>query len=185
MGPFQLVPARVLSPLFLSRMAKGLVLTALACFASASAQPLAVVSCDGQVSAQNFQLPSPFIVVVKNAGGQPMAGVTVNWSLSGPGNLVMGSQNVTDSSGQATNRYVGGTIYTDTAFTQSTITASTGSSSVSFHATTSASDLVSGQVFVQSQVIAPTLGDVISGAAGSVGSMPVRVNVYGIHNAGV
>src|SRR5262245_51451682 len=126
MGPFQLVPTRVLSPLFLSPKAKGLVLGALAGLAAvaAQAQTLSVVSGDGQVAAQNFQLPSPFVVVVKNAAGQPMSGVTVNWSVDGPGNIVMGSQNLTDSSGQAMNRYVGGTIYTDTAFTQSTITAS-------------------------------------------------------------
>src|SRR5262249_32525917 len=95
------------------------------------------------------------------------------------------NQTVTDSNGQAMQRYVGGTIYTDTAYTQSIITASSASSNVTFHVTTSGSDLISGLVFVQATVVAPLLGDVISGAAGSVGSSPVRVNVYGIHNAGV
>jgi len=98
-------------------MSKALLLTALASLTSlvATAQILSVVSGDGQLAAQNFQLPSPLIVVAKNAAGQPMAGVTVNWSVTGPGSLVMSSQTVTDSSGQAVNRYVGGTIYTDTA----------------------------------------------------------------------
>src|SRR5712692_3635457 len=125
MGPFQLVPAPLLSPFLLRRMVKILVLTALASLTPiASAQILSVVSGGGQVAAQNFQLPSPLIVVARNAAGQPMAGVTVNWSVTGPGSLVMGSQTVTDRNGQAMNRYVGATIYTDTAFTQSTITAS-------------------------------------------------------------
>src|SRR5882672_7250336 len=146
MGPCTLVPASLPSRLFLSHMVKALVLAGLACATSlvASAQILSVYSGDGQVAAQNFQLASPLIVVAKNAAGQPMSGVTVNWSLNGPGNLVMGAQTVTDSSGQAMQRYVGNTIYTDTAYTQSTITASSGSSSVTMHVTTSGSDLISG-----------------------------------------
>src|SRR5439155_15050292 len=100
-------------------------------------------------------------------------------------NLVLGAQTLTDSNGQATNRYVGATIFGDTAYTQSTITASTSSSSISFHETTSGWDSISGLVFVQAQVISPNLGEVISGPSGSIGATPVQVNVFGIHNAGV
>src|SRR5260370_1448097 len=69
MGPFQLVPA-LLSLISLSRMNKILVFVVLASFTSlvASAQTLSVVSGDGQVAAQNFQLPSPLVVVAPNLG---------------------------------------------------------------------------------------------------------------------
>jgi len=63
-----------------------MILIACATSLVASAQILSVFSGDGQVAAQNFQLPSPFIVVARNSAGQPMSGVTVNWSLNGPGN---------------------------------------------------------------------------------------------------
>jgi hypothetical protein len=74
------------------------------------------------------------------------------------GNLVMGAQGVTDSSGRAENRFVGASIYDDPAFKQTTVTATAGASSVTFRETTSAADIVSGQVFVQAQILSPNFG---------------------------
>src|SRR5438093_10110393 len=107
MGPINLFPAAVRPGL------SFLALIVLAA-AGAPAQTLSIVSGDGQVAPQNFQLPGPLLVVAKNASGNPVPGITVNWSLSGPGNLVGGDRTVTDSSGQATNGYVGATIFGDT-----------------------------------------------------------------------
>src|SRR5580704_14070094 len=140
-----------------------------ATFAVASAQTLAVLSGDGQVTVQNFQTEFPLVVVATNASGQPAPGVTVNWSLTGPGTLVGSAQTVTDSNGQASDRFVGATIYGDTAFTQSTVTASAGASSVTMHVTTSGTDLTSGEVFVEAQINSPMLGQSISGPSGGAG----------------
>jgi adhesin/invasin len=149
-----------------------------------SAQTLSVLSGDGQITAQNFQAEYPMVVVATNAAGQPMPSVTVTWTLTGPGNLVPAGQTVTDSSGQASSRFVGATIYGDTAYTQSTITASAGGSTVTFHATTSGSDMTSGLVFVQVQINSPTLGQVLSGPSGGSASTPVQAYVFGVHQAG-
>src|SRR5437773_6904372 len=120
MGPFYAVPSKVVPPVFPSRkMMKTLALVFFCAGMAhlATAQTLSIVSGDGQLAPQNFPLPSPLVVVAKNASGQPMPGVAVNWSVTGPGNITMGSQTMTDANGQAANQYVGGTIYTDTAFT--------------------------------------------------------------------
>ena len=110
-----------------------------------------------------------------------MSGVTVNWSLNGPGILPIGAKTVTGPDGQTSNRFVGATIYGDTAFTQTTVTASTASSSVSLHETTSGSDLTSGSIFVQIAIISPVLGDVLTDA----GPAPVvKVQVSAVHQAG-
>src|SRR2546421_324102 len=113
MGPFHVVPPLVVPPFLensgdvahalvraaqfsssvVRRSACPLVSTlvlALTVFvACASAQSLSIVSGDGQVAAQNFQFPSPLVVVAKDGSGRPVANVPVNWSISGPGNLVM------------------------------------------------------------------------------------------------
>src|SRR3954471_20263083 len=113
MGPFRLVPSplrsSVITPLFKALMAAGLAV------AAAPGQTLSVVSGDGQLAAQNFQFPTPLVVMARNASGQPAAGVTVNWSLNGTGNLVLSAQSVTDSSGRAENRFVGASIFGDAA----------------------------------------------------------------------
>jgi protocatechuate 3,4-dioxygenase beta subunit len=148
----------------------------------AFAQNLSIVSGDGQVTAQNNLSNYPLVVVAKDASGRPLPGVPVSWSLSGPGNLSAGNQTMTGADGQASTQFVGATIYGDTAFTQSTITASAANSSVTFHATTSASDLISGSIFVTAVVISPVLGQVLTDA----GSPPVvQVQVTGDHQAGV
>src|SRR4051794_18839737 len=187
MGPFHSVPPTVVPSVFPSRKMKMLALMAFCAMTArlAPAQILSLVSGDGQVAPQNFQLPTPLVVVAKNASGQAMPGVTVTWALTGPGAIINGAQTVTDANGQTTNQYVGGTIFGDTAFTQSTMTASAGGSSVIMHMTTAAADLGSGSIFVQAVVISPLLGDTISGASGSIGSTPVQVNVYGNHQAGI
>src|SRR5712671_2421736 len=122
MGPTYAAPSTVVPFVFPSRKWKLLALAGFCAIGAgiAQAQTLSIVSGDGQVAPQNFQLPGPLVVVAKNASGQPTPGVTVTWSLTGPGSIIMGTQTVTDSSGQATNQYVGGTIFGDTAYTQST-----------------------------------------------------------------
>jgi hypothetical protein len=146
-----------------------------------SAQSLSVVSGDGQVTVQNNLANYPLVVVATDASGKPLAGVRVTWSLSGTGNLSDGNQTVTGPDGQTSNQFVGATIYGDTAFTQSTITASA-SNSVSFHAITSGTDLTTGSIFVQVEIVSPVLGDVLSDAGGPA---VVQVHVSAVHQAGL
>src|SRR5207245_1124898 len=96
MEPLYPVPAVPPKPLSI-RIGKLMALMFLAAVAAgvASAQSLSIVSGEGQVAAQNFQLPGPLVVVAKDASGRPVAGVPVNWSVSGPGDIVGGSQTVT------------------------------------------------------------------------------------------
>jgi hypothetical protein len=157
------------------------VLVVLSITIQASAQSLSVLSGDGQVTAQNNLSNFPLVVLATDASGKPLSGVSVTWTLSGPGNL-SGNHTVTGPDGQTSNQFVGATIYGDTAFTQSTVTAATANSSVSFHATTSGSDLTTGSIFVQVEIISPVLGDVLSDA----GAPPVvQVHVSGVHQAGL
>src|SRR5690242_19293520 len=101
-------------------------LTAAVC----SAQTISIVSGDGQVTPQNFATQTPFTVVVRNAQGQPQPGVAVTWTLtSGQGALISRTQTITDSNGQATNQFVGPTVF-GVNFVQSIVTASIPSSSV-------------------------------------------------------
>lgn len=151
----------------------------------ASAQTLSVASGEGQITAQNFPTQNPLVVAAKDASGRPLAGVPVNWSLTGTGSLVPGTQTLTGSDGRASISFVGATIFGSTAFTQTTITASTGASSVAMHVTTSGVDSRFNSAYVQPQVISPTLDTVLSGAAGSSGAgATVEVLVSAVHFAG-
>src|SRR6266550_4687268 len=111
MGSFHVFPSTVVSSVFPSLKMPLLVFFCAIAGQLAPAQTLSIVSGDGQLAQQNFPLPGPLVVAARNASGQPMAGVTVSWSLTGPGSIIMGAQTVTDSSGQTTNQYVGGTIF--------------------------------------------------------------------------
>jgi len=65
------------------------------------------------------------------------------------------------------------------------ITASIGSSSVNFTETTSGVDPGASRApFVQANVIFPTLGDIVSGPAGSTGQTPIKINVFAVGPAG-
>jgi uncharacterized protein (TIGR03437 family) len=189
MGPSPVIPSPVVLRFFENfcrgrRLAHALALAMLAA-GYASAQSLSLVSGDGQVAAQNFPLHNPLVVVAKDASGKPAANVPVNWTAAGPGTLVLGTQTLTDSSGQASNIFVGATIYGDTAFTQTAITASTAAGSVTMYETTSGWDANSGFMFVQAQITSPVLGDVITGPSGAIAAAAVELSVYGVHQAGV
>src|SRR5262249_23578513 len=133
--------------------------------AVASAQTISIVSGDGQVAAQNFAAQAPMVVLVRNAQGQPQPGVTVTWTVaSGGGSLLSGSTTPTDSNGQASNSFLGNTLF-NVNFAQSIINANISTASVNFTETTSGSDPVTNAPFVQTNVDFPGLSDVLTGAA--------------------
>ncbi len=189
MGPVPVVPSFEISRFVENPRRSPLVVHALVLAMLAagcvSAQSLSLVSGDGQIAAQNFPLANPLVVVAKDSAGKPIANVPVNWTAAGPGTLVLGTQTLTDSNGQASNIFVGATIYGDTAFTQTAITASTAAGSVTLYETTSGWDGNSGFMFVQAQINSPVLGEVITGPSGAIAAAGVELSVYGVHQAGV
>ncbi len=139
---------------------------------------MSLVSGDGQVVTQNNVTINPLIVVVKNFQGQPQSGVTVNWSVTGQGSLTSGAVTTTGSDGTSSNQFLGPTLF-GMSFTQSTVQASAFGSSISFTVTTSGLDLTAASAaVVQTQVIYPTAGITLTGAAGSIGTTAVQVQVF-------
>src|SRR6266566_9572957 len=170
---------------FSKRILLGIFSFSLMAAAVASAQTLSIVSGDGQVAAQNFAAQFPMVVVVKNFQGQPQAGVTVTWTLASGQGTLFSPQNTTDANGQASNSFLGGTLF-GVNFSQAIITASIGSSSVNFTETTSGVDpMGTNAPFIQVVVNFPGLGDTISGPAGSTGTTPIRVSVFAVGPAGL
>jgi len=163
----------------------GILVISLLTTAVASAQTISILSGDGQVAPQNFAAQSPMVAVVKNFQGQPVPGTTVTWTIiSGAGNLLLGNSTVTDANGQATNQFLGNSLF-GVNFLQTIVTASIPTSSVNFTETTSGVDPNGTNApFVQSQVNFPNLGDVISGASGTTGTVPIAVRVFAVGPAG-
>jgi uncharacterized protein (TIGR03437 family) len=163
---------------FSKRLLPAILLLSLLTAGTASAQFISIVSGDGQVAAQNNQAQNPMVVVVRNSQGQPVAGTPVTWTLNGQGALSFGFTTTTDANGMSSNQFLGGTLFS-LSFSQTVVTASAGGSSVSFTQTTSGLDMTAANAtLIQAAVNSPALGSTLSGASGSVGSMPVQVQVY-------
>jgi len=144
-----------------------------------SAQTLSVVSGDAQLSRQGSPTSNPLVVIAKDAAGKPASGVSVNWSIAGPGHLVPGNQTVTDLNGLTSVYFVGSLEYDGgVGFTQSTIVASIPTSSVSLRVTAGGFNIATGVEYVRAEVLAPALGEVLSppGAGGKPPVVEVQVS---------
>jgi uncharacterized protein (TIGR03437 family) len=155
----------------------ALILFAFVAAGIVSAQTISIVTGDGLILTPT-SASATLTVVVKNAQGQPVANTPVTWTLSGASQgSIKDSQTVTDSNGLSSNQFTGGVV-TAASYAQTTITASALNTGVNFTATTSGTDpRNSTVVFVQPVLLAPNPGDVISGAAGSTGTTPVKVQI--------
>src|SRR5215472_16731088 len=163
---------------FSKRLLPGIFLLSLLTAGTVSAQFISIVSGDGQVTLQNNIPQNPMVVVVRNGQGQPVAGQPVTWSLNGQGSLSNGLTTTTDANGMSSNQFLGATLFS-LSFTQTIVTASAGGSSVSFTQTTSGIDMSAANAsLVQAAVNSPSLGTVLSGPSGSVGTQSVQVQVY-------
>src|SRR3977135_1280398 len=94
---------------------------------AAHAQTISIVSGNGQLVKAFFPSSAPLVVVVRDAGGNPLKGVTVSWTVSGgtagaPG-IRYAPQTKTDDTGQATNSFIGANVTLPSSFAQSTVTA--------------------------------------------------------------
>src|SRR5713226_1966026 len=104
---------------------------------------ISILSGNGQIVLQNSTGSNPLVVVVRDAAGNPIPNAKVNWSISGVQNQtgsVLLASTTTDAGGTTgggCQRFVTPTLPPgNNGFAQSTITATSGSASVSFIETT-------------------------------------------------
>src|SRR5437870_2958600 len=67
----------------------------------ASPSQIVVASGDHQVAIAGSALPNPLVVAVLDSSGNPVAGLTVDFSVTGGGGSVSASTASTDASGRA------------------------------------------------------------------------------------
>ena len=101
----------------------------------AFAQSISIASGNGQVVREQF-LSVPLVVQVKDAAGNPSAGIRVTWAVTqGSGSLV-GQSGPTDSNGLASVSFVGTSIQPGSSFVSNAVTATSPAGSVVFQITT-------------------------------------------------
>jgi uncharacterized protein (TIGR03437 family) len=169
-----------------SRVAGLLLLAAGAGRAVVGIPTIAIVSGDGQLVGSGFIGVTPMLVVVRDGAGAPVPNVTVTWTVTqGPGtavatppNGVTCSTKVTDANGQNCHAFFGGSVILPTTFTQTVITATYGSSSVTFRQTTAS--VSNNVVEAQTLITSPISGQVLTGPSGTPGSIPITIRVVGI-----
>lgn len=123
---------------------------------------LLLFSGSGQSGPIGTTLPQPLIVRVEDQdGGQPVAGVVVNWQVTAGGGSVDPGQSVTDGSGQASTSWrLGG------ALGAGTVTASLGSATVVFTSTAITAPVA---------ILVPASGNAQVGTVGTQLGQPVVV----------
>lgn len=150
----------------------------------ASAQTVSIVSGNGQLTSP-FSNPffSPLVVSVKDASGAPIANATVLWTVtSGQGTIAGGlntTTTTTDTNGQTS------VVFSQPAFAitfgltylQSTVTATSGVSSVTFFETTSLNDPQTAVPLVTTQLLSPPVGTTLTGQSGQQGTTPITISV--------
>lgn len=82
---------------------------------TSAATAVNIVSGSGQTGAASLQLPLPLVVQVVDGAGDPVAGVTVAWSVTSGGGSVNPLTTTTDATGTAATNWTLGTIGTQTA----------------------------------------------------------------------
>ncbi|MFB3829085.1 MAG: Ig-like domain-containing protein [Bryobacteraceae bacterium] len=163
---------------------------------AAQGQTISIVSGNGQVTCPLcLPNPNPFfdnlVVVVKDAAGNAVPNYPVTFSVSGLG-TISGAQSLvlnTGTDGTVSVPFaqpvpLGSTF--GLAFTQSTITATAGASSVQFVETTLLTDPTTGVAQVPSpQLVSPTIGTTLTGQSGQVSTTPIQVRVGTLFGTGV
>src|SRR6266849_2432676 len=153
---------------------------------------VSILSGNGQIVLQNSTGSNPLVVVVRDAAGNPIPNAKVNWSISGVQNQtgsVLLASTTTDAGGTTgggcatggtggCQRFVTPTLPPgNNGFAQSTITATSGSASVSFIETTEGKG-ASGAALVLASIIHPTPAEQpLTGPAGQLAKTPIQIRV--------
>jgi hypothetical protein len=141
---------------------------------------IALVSGNAQTGSVSTALPAPLVVKVSDASNAAVAGVTVNWAVTGGGGQVSAATSVSNASGQAQITWtLGATVGAQTA--TATVVGLTGSP-VTFSATGTALpatqlSLVSGNsqsATVSTALSAPLVVKVANAANGGVAGVTVN-----------
>jgi uncharacterized protein (TIGR03437 family) len=155
------------------------------------AQTLSIVSGNGQLIPNGSPATLPLVVQLLDASGKPFANQTIVFtnSQNGAGGGINGNaMPTTDISGLASVQFVGANLnntITSASFVQTNILATFGTATATFTETTSAQG-PGGGLLVQVNLLSPAQGQVLTGSAGSAGSIPIRVLVGTLSsNAGV
>ena len=166
-------------------------LLALAPAASNAAQPgppaiVSPISGQGEVVQPNFPTTVPVAIMVTDAGGTPVAGVPVNWTLScapvdyGCNPAFLGTlvtpTNVTDSHGMAMTNYTQTFVPPGLSYTQATLTSSTSVGGIPFKLTATAPFNGNSLTLISNIARPGPLGN-ISGKAGATMAAALEVNV--------
>ena len=88
---------------------------------------VSAASGDSQQILVGNRASAPLVAVVKNSSGSPLAGITLNWSVTSGGGSLSSVSTTTDANGQAQTTYLSGAV-ADTV----KVTASTGDRSHAF-----------------------------------------------------
>jgi uncharacterized protein (TIGR03437 family) len=138
------------------------------------AQALTLVSGNGQVTASNFKTNVPMVVQATGSNGQPASGVTVTWAVTtGPG-YTQDQSTTTDVNGLTNTFFTGIAPDSVNSYYPSTVTATAGSSTVSFIMTTVHSPTTS----VSARVITPVFGATLTAQSGTTISDALQVQVF-------
>ncbi|MEO8130332.1 MAG: putative Ig domain-containing protein, partial [Bryobacteraceae bacterium] len=99
------------------------------------AQSMAIESGNGQVVKEQF-LSVPLVVQVKDAAGNPSAGVKVTWGVTLGAGTLLNQSAATDARGFASAIFLSTSIQPGNSFVPNTVTATSTVGSVNFHITT-------------------------------------------------
>ena len=159
--------------------------------ALATAAKVEVVSGNGQLicllclSTTNRYF-YPMVVKVSDANGNPIAGKTVNWGLVSSGAAgpppTFDITSVTDGNGLAFSRPTAFGLASGNAITpflQTVINAMADTASVSFTITQALTDSQSSAQFISTSLEAPPIGTVLTGPAGTTGTVPIQIHIDG------
>jgi uncharacterized protein (TIGR03437 family) len=140
---------------------------------------VSIVSGNGQVVLQSLIASRPLVVSVKDSNGVPLPGVEVVWTVTaGTGPTLSATSTITDLSGQTSILVRGSNLVPSNVlvpYVQSTINASTATTSVDFFLTTLGNSVGGQPALFTGQLVRPSDG-VISGQAGQTltGAVQVR-----------
>jgi uncharacterized protein (TIGR03437 family) len=101
-----------------------------------SAQSLTMVSGNGQVVIEQFLSQLPVVVQAKDASGNPLPGLAINWALTQGVGTLHNPVTTTDANGMASCGFLATTLIQNQSFDSEVITASSSVGSVSFFITT-------------------------------------------------
>ena len=108
------------------------------CFLASNmfAQSISIASGNGQVVKEQF-LSVPLVVQVKDAAGNPSAGVRVTWAVTQGAGTLVNPSGLTDANGLTSTPFLGTSIQPGNSFVPNTVTATSAAGSVNFQITTS------------------------------------------------